>query len=186
MRPRSLQRFFEEAQHIITYFLQHHSSSIGIGDTIASEETLDVITTTIRTARREVTKLVDLARNSEKGGLKRQPGITLVETFEQKVNEVLNKSLNTAGKAVKKTLKKDNNIKQMGECDQHFSDHRVCWAAERSRYGRFVVCETELISFADNFEFLSASSRQCLIIRALSGALEASVCLFPTGHILPQ
>lgn len=66
--PEVCKDFLNEAQHIITYFLQHHSSSIGIGDTIASEETLDVITTTIRTARREVTKLVDLARNSEKGG----------------------------------------------------------------------------------------------------------------------
>jgi len=80
--PEVCKDFLNEAQHIITYFLQHHSSSIGIGDTIASEETLDVITTTIRTARREVS--LSISREIVKKAVfkKRQPGITLVETFE--------------------------------------------------------------------------------------------------------
>ena len=56
--------------------------------------------------------MINQARN---GGLKRQPGSSLVQTFEAKVNEALNKATNTAGKAVKQALKKMNNIKQMVE-----------------------------------------------------------------------
>ena len=59
-----------------------------------------------------MTRLINQARN---GGLKRQPGSTLVQTFEAKVNEALNKATNTAGKSVKNALKKMNNIKQMVE-----------------------------------------------------------------------
>ncbi len=95
---------------LICAFLLIYSSSIGVGDAIASPSTLKTIGDEIGCAKTDVTTYIKKARL---GKLNRQPGSTLIDTFENKVNEILNKAMNKAGKQVKHSLHKLNNIKQM-------------------------------------------------------------------------
>lgn len=91
-------------------FLFFHSSSIGIGDTIATHDALTQIDTIISSAKRSVGATIAQARGN---GLKREPGSTIMETFERKVNDYLNEATKEAGKTVRASLNKLNNIRQM-------------------------------------------------------------------------
>ena len=87
-------KLFTEIQKVVNHWLLHNGFSIGIGDGIASGRTLLEIEKTIKNAKREVSNIIRKARS---GKLERTPGRTIVETFEQQVNEVLNKATNSAG-----------------------------------------------------------------------------------------
>ena len=107
---KSCRNFINQVNRLIGAFLLGYSSSIGIGDTIASAETLNNIRHEIQSAKSEVSRTINQARRGE---LQRKPGKTLQETFENNVNELLNGAMKKAGKAVKIALHKSNNIKQM-------------------------------------------------------------------------
>ena len=64
----------------------------------------------ISLAKREVQDLIDDAQN---GKLEPQPGRTLVETFEAKVNASLNKARDRAGKNAQASISDLNNVKVM-------------------------------------------------------------------------
>lgn len=108
--PIPTMEFINALNKLIGEFLMIYSSSIGVGDTIASDSTLKLIEHEIASAKRDVARSIKKARN---GGLQRQPGSTLTETFEAEVNNLLNKAMNQAGKSVQSSLHKLNNIKQM-------------------------------------------------------------------------
>ncbi len=108
--PTICRDFINELNKLICAFLLIYSSSIGVGDAIASPSTLKTISNEISSAKTDVTTYIKKARL---GKLNRQPGSTLIDTFENKVNEILNKAMNKAGKQVKHSLHKLNNIKQM-------------------------------------------------------------------------
>jgi len=93
--PMVCAKLFTEIQKVVNHWLLHNGFSIGIGDGIASGRTLLEIERTIKNAKREVSNIIRKARS---GKLERTPGRTIVETFEQQVNEVLNKATNSAGK----------------------------------------------------------------------------------------
>ena len=103
--------------------LLHNGFSIGIGDGIASGRTLLEIEKTIKNAKREVSNIIRKARS---GKLERTPGRTIVETFEQQVNEVLNKATNSAGKCVKNQLKYSNNVHAMVSAGSKGSSINIC------------------------------------------------------------
>jgi len=110
--PTAAKNFLSSCQQIVAYYLLYISSSIGLGDTIANKDTLTEIEDTITTAK---TQVQQLTREARTGQLKRQPGSSLTETFEHKVNGSLNQATNKAGNCVKQALHKFNNIKQMVE-----------------------------------------------------------------------
>ena len=93
--PQHCAQLFTEIQKVVNHWLLHAGFSIGIGDGIASHRTLLEIERTIKNAKKEVSNIIRKARS---GKLERTPGRTIVETFEQQVNEVLNKATNAAGK----------------------------------------------------------------------------------------
>ena len=94
--PMVCAKLFTEIQKVVNHWLLHNGFSIGIGDGIASGRTLLEIEKTIKNAKREVSNIIRKARS---GKLERTPGRTIVETFEQQVNEVLNKATNSAGQS---------------------------------------------------------------------------------------
>ena len=100
----------KKGNKLIVAFMLFYSSSIGIADTIAPHDTLTQIDSIITSAKKSVMQTIAQARS---GDLKREPGSTMLETFEQKVNAYLNKATGKAGKTVKESLHKLNNIKQM-------------------------------------------------------------------------
>ncbi|MES1909779.1 MAG: hypothetical protein MHM6MM_002470 [Cercozoa sp. M6MM] len=111
--PNACKLFVDEVQLLVTSFLLNFQSmTIGVGDTIADSRTLRRIDRTIGAAYTDVDDVIEQAR---KGDLERDPGETLVSTFENKVNRLLNEAMNKTGKAVKAALRRDNNIKAMVE-----------------------------------------------------------------------
>ena len=97
-------------QRVVNHWILQRSYSIGIGDTIADAKTMDDIVATIEASKREVKALVERAQSAE---LECQPGKTMMESFEQSVNQVLNKARDIAGTRAGNSLKESNNVKNM-------------------------------------------------------------------------
>ena len=95
---------------IVNYWLFHNGFSIGIGDTIADETTMDHISNRIATAKAKVYKFIEQAQRDE---IKPKLGMTIRESFESEVNAELNKARDDTGRRAEKSLKNDNNVKQM-------------------------------------------------------------------------
>ncbi|KAM2194440.1 hypothetical protein ACFX1R_028579 [Malus domestica] len=72
--------------------------------------TTEKIKQTISEAKDEVEGLVSKARSKQ---LEAEPGRTLVDSFENKVNQVLNRARDKAGSSAEKSLSEVNNLKAM-------------------------------------------------------------------------
>ena len=108
--PTAARAFIGAWQRVINHWILQRSYSIGIGDTIADANTMDDIVRTIDESKKEVKGLVERAQKNE---LECQPGRTMLESFENNVNLVLNKARDTAGTRAQKSLKESNNVKNM-------------------------------------------------------------------------
>ncbi|GJN12411.1 hypothetical protein PR202_ga30686 [Eleusine coracana subsp. coracana] len=87
-----------------------HVICIGIGDTIADAATMEKINETISKAKNEVKELIKQAHDKQ---LEAEPGRTMMESFENRVNQVLNKARDDAGSSAQKSLSESNNLKAM-------------------------------------------------------------------------
>uniref|UniRef100_A0A9I9D6E9 DNA-directed RNA polymerase subunit n=1 Tax=Cucumis melo TaxID=3656 RepID=A0A9I9D6E9_CUCME len=90
--------------------LIHNAFSIGIGDTIADAATMEKINETISAAKNEVKNLI---KKAQERSLEPEPGRTMMDSFENKVNQVLNKARDDAGSSAQKSLSESNNLKAM-------------------------------------------------------------------------
>ncbi|VFR02519.1 unnamed protein product [Cuscuta campestris] len=108
--PDAARKFLGHTQWLVNYWLLQNAFSIGIGDTIADAQTMKNIRTTISEAKNEVKKLIIAARDEQ---LEAEPGRTMMESFENKVNQVLNKARDDAGTFAEKSLAESNNLKAM-------------------------------------------------------------------------
>ncbi|KAK9493318.1 hypothetical protein V1508DRAFT_416385 [Lipomyces doorenjongii] len=108
--PIAARDFIGGTQTVVNYWLLHNGFSIGIGDTIADAKTMRNITNTIAQAKREVQQII---LDAQANRLPPEPGMTLRESFEQKVSKVLNTARDTAGRSAETSLTDANNVKQM-------------------------------------------------------------------------
>ncbi|KAL0075541.1 beta and beta-prime subunits of DNA dependent RNA-polymerase [Phycomyces blakesleeanus] len=108
--PEAAKNFLTGTQQVVNYWLLQNGFSIGIGDTIADKVTMATITDIISHAKQRVHEIIITAQQDK---LEVQPGMTLRESFEAKVNQSLNKARDDAGKMAQNNLKDDNNVKQM-------------------------------------------------------------------------
>ncbi len=108
--PEATRDFFNNCQTVVNYWLLQNGFSIGIGDTIADAQTMNTINQTIATAKEGVKKIIAQARENK---LACNPGMSLRESFESEVNKVLNRARDTSGTSAQKSLKEQNNVKQM-------------------------------------------------------------------------
>ncbi|MBW0472812.1 hypothetical protein O181_012527 [Austropuccinia psidii MF-1] len=108
--PEVTRGLFSGIQMIVNYWLLHHGFSIGIGDTVPDKATMEAITNFIANAKREVSEVIALAQEDK---LQPEPGMTIRESFEAKVNRALNMARDNAGRSAEQSLKDDNNVKQM-------------------------------------------------------------------------
>jgi len=109
--PAITKRFFSDYQFIINNWLATFGFSIGIGDCVCDEETLQEIKKEINSAKRKVKQLIlDCQMGTLKG---RQPGKSLLDCFEAQVNNELANVRNTAGNLAQKALYDNNNISLM-------------------------------------------------------------------------
>lgn len=102
--------FFDNCQRVVNYWLLQNGFSIGIGDTIADVETMSTILKTIEDAKTRVKAIILDAQRNE---LQCQPGLTIRESFESKVNQELNRARDVSGASAQKSLRESNNVKQM-------------------------------------------------------------------------
>ncbi|XP_077301448.1 uncharacterized protein LOC143922045 [Arctopsyche grandis] len=105
------QTFIDNIQRIVNFFLLHISSfSVGIGDCIADSNTHSICKSTVKQAICEVDSVISLTKRNE---LEKMPGMNLIETFESKVNSVLNKARNVSGSLAQNSLDSQNSMKTM-------------------------------------------------------------------------
>ncbi|KAH9466080.1 hypothetical protein MJO29_007760 [Puccinia striiformis f. sp. tritici] len=108
--PQVTRGLFSGIQMVVNYWLLHHGFTIGIGDTVPDKATMEAITNFISEAKREVSETISLAQEDK---LQPEPGMTIRESFEAKVNRALNTARDNAGRSAEQSLKDDNNVKQM-------------------------------------------------------------------------
>jgi DNA-directed RNA polymerase II subunit RPB1 len=103
-------RFMNQVQQLVNHWILQYSFSIGAIDAVADPETMRQIESTIDKAKRQVQ---DLVRQGQLGELEIQPGRTMIESFEQLVNKVLNTARDHAGKSAQSALDETNSVKAM-------------------------------------------------------------------------
>ncbi|KAL2147247.1 hypothetical protein VTI28DRAFT_202 [Corynascus sepedonium] len=104
--PQGAMEFLNGCQRVVNYWLLHNGFSIGIGDTIPDELTIELIQKHINDEKAEVARLTKMATDNE---LEPLPGMNIRETFENKVSTALNKARDKAGTSTQKSLKDLNN-----------------------------------------------------------------------------
>ncbi|KAK9271224.1 hypothetical protein L1049_026814 [Liquidambar formosana] len=108
--PDAARKFLGHTQWLVNYWLLQNGFSIGIGDTIADASTMEKINETISKAKNEVKELIRTAHEKQ---LEAEPGRTMMDSFENRVNQVLNKARDDAGSSAQKSLAESNNLKAM-------------------------------------------------------------------------
>lgn len=83
--PDASRKFLGHTQRLVNYWLLQQGFSIGIGDTIADSSTMEKINDTILKAKTTVNSLI---KQYQDGELEAEPGRTMSETFENRVNQV--------------------------------------------------------------------------------------------------
>ncbi|GKZ01276.1 hypothetical protein MPSEU_001078600 [Mayamaea pseudoterrestris] len=106
-------RFMIQVQQLVNHWVLQQSFSIGVCDTVADDATMLQIESTIDKAKKQVQ---DLVRQGQLGELEIQPGRTMIESFEQLVNKVLNTARDHAGKSAQSSLDETNSVKAMVTC----------------------------------------------------------------------
>jgi DNA-directed RNA polymerase II subunit RPB1 len=106
-------RFMNQVQQLVNHWVLQSSFSIGVCDTVADDATMLQIESTIDKAKKQVQ---DLVRQGQLGELEIQPGRTMIESFEQLVNKVLNTARDHAGKSAQSSLDETNSVKAMVTC----------------------------------------------------------------------
>ncbi|KAL8559172.1 DNA-directed RNA polymerase II subunit RPB1 [Nucella lapillus] len=99
-------------QKLVNHWLMTEGLSIGIQDTIADRQTYTDIQATILDAKYAVQMVVE---DAQRGRLVSTPGCTPRQTFEQKVNEVLNGARDRTGQRAQHSLSSYNNFKVMAD-----------------------------------------------------------------------
>lgn len=107
--PEDTVKFFNAAQRIVNYWFLHNGFSIGVGDTVPDEKTSEKILKAIAKSKADVEAIVLQASRDE---LEPNPGMTVRQTFESKVQKALNEGREAGGSAAKNNLKSFNNVVQ--------------------------------------------------------------------------
>ncbi|XP_015787229.1 DNA-directed RNA polymerase II subunit RPB1 [Tetranychus urticae] len=102
--------FYGHIQTVVNNWLLLEGHTIGIGDTFADPATYSDIQGTIRKAKQDVIEVIEKAHNDE---LEPTPGNTLRQTFENRVNRILNDARDKTGASAQRSLSEYNNFKAM-------------------------------------------------------------------------
>ena len=108
--PEAARAFLSQVQFTVNYWLLQHGFSIGIGDLIADERTMAIINDIMNKAKEDVQRLIEKVQSHD---LEQQPGRSIMESFENAVNQVLNKARDDAGTMAQQSLRDTNNVVRM-------------------------------------------------------------------------
>jgi DNA-directed RNA polymerase II subunit RPB1 len=102
-----------QVQQLINHWVLQISFSIGASDAVADIDTMRQIESTINKAKLQVLDPVRQGQRGKDGEFEIQPGWTMMESFEQLVNKVLNTARDHAGKSAQSSLDETNSVKAM-------------------------------------------------------------------------
>mmetsp|Transcript_60363 Transcript_60363/g.143851 ORF Transcript_60363/g.143851 Transcript_60363/m.143851 type:complete len:1807 (-) Transcript_60363:125-5545(-) len=102
--------FISYLQKIVNQWLTHNGFSCGVADIIANDDTLLKVEQTLKQAKVEVRKIL---ADAQRGKLETQPGKTMYQSFEARVNQRLNAAREDAGRIGSDSLDERNNIISM-------------------------------------------------------------------------
>jgi DNA-directed RNA polymerase II subunit RPB1 len=108
--PEKCRNLLSYLQKMVNQWLTHNGFTCGVADIIANDDTLHSVDRTLKTAKSEVRKIL---ADAQRGRLEAQPGKTMYQTFEAKVNQRLNAAREDAGRIGSDSLDERNNIISM-------------------------------------------------------------------------
>jgi len=194
-------RFIDNLQDIVTEYMKTAAYSVGISDLIANEETDRAITEVISEKKKEVGGLID---ETHLGIFENKTGKTNEAEFETRVNNVLNKASNQAGKIGRQSLSKTNrfvimvnagskgselNISQMISClgQQNVDGKRIPYGFENRTLPHFTRFDDSpgARGFVES-SFISGLTPTEMFFHAMGGRvglIDTAVKTSTTGYI---
>ncbi|ANQ07885.1 DNA-directed RNA polymerase subunit [Plasmodium coatneyi] len=110
MGPDKTKDFISALQKVTNNWLEYVGFTVSCSDIIASNKVLDKVKDILNKSKKEVSKIV---KKAQRGELECQPGKSLYESFETRVNNELNCAREMAGKVASESLDERNNIFSM-------------------------------------------------------------------------
>ncbi|KAF4690242.1 DNA-directed RNA polymerase II subunit RPB1, partial [Perkinsus olseni] len=105
--PERTKQFIGGIQRLVNFWLLHHGFTVGCADIVANDGTMQKVADTLAQAKRDVRKLV---LDAQRGRLEAQPGKSLQQSFEARVNQRLNQAREDSGRLAADSLDDKNNI----------------------------------------------------------------------------
>ncbi len=193
--------FIDDLQNIVTEYMKQSSFSVGISDLIVDKSTNDKIITLITEKKIEVKNLI---QQVQLGIFENISGKSNEEEFETRVNNVLGKAQNDAGRTALNNLSKNNrfitmfsagskgteiNIQQMTAClgQQNVDGKRIPYGFEGRTLPHYNKYDDSPIArgFVEN-SYINGMSPQELFFHAMGGRIgliDTAVKTSTTGYI---
>ena len=193
--------FIDDIQNIVTEYMKTSAYSVGISDLIADDETNQKIADVITSKKKEVQSLID---QTHIGIFENKSGKSDEQEFETKVNNILGKALNQAGRIGLQSLSEDNrfvimvkagskgseiNISQMISClgQQQVDGKRVPYGFEDRTLPHYSKYDDSPMArgFVEH-SFIEGLTPQELFFHAMGGRvglIDTAVKTSQTGYI---
>jgi DNA-directed RNA polymerase II subunit RPB1 len=193
--------FIDDLQNIVTEYMKQSSFSVGISDLITDSATNEKIISIISEKKTEVKDLIDQVQI---GVFENNSGKTNEEEFETKINNILGKAQNDAGRIALNNLSKDNrfvvmfnagskgseiNIQQMTAClgQQNVDGKRIPYGFEHRTLPHYAKYDDSAIArgFVES-SYINGLSPQELFFHAMGGRIgliDTAVKTSTTGYI---
>ena len=194
-------QFVDDLQNIITEYMKQSAFSVGISDLITDSKTNEKIVSIITEKKTDVKNLIDQVKI---GVFENNSGKTNEEEFETKINNILSKAQNEAGREALKSLSKDNrfvvmfnagskgseiNIQQMTAClgQQNVDGKRIPYGFEHRTLPHYTKYDDSAIArgFVES-SYINGLSPQELFFHAMGGRIgliDTAVKTSTTGYI---
>jgi DNA-directed RNA polymerase beta' subunit len=194
-------QFIDDLQNIVTEYMKQSAFSVGISDLITDDKTNEKIISIITDKKTDVKNLIDQVKI---GVFENNSGKTNEEEFETKVNNILSKAQNEAGREALKSLSKDNrfvvmfnagskgteiNIQQMTAClgQQNVDGKRIPYGFEHRTLPHYTKYDDSSIArgFVES-SYIDGLSPQELFFHAMGGRIgliDTAVKTSTTGYI---
>ena len=194
-------QFVDDLQNIVTEYMKQSSFSVGISDLITDNKTNEKIISIITDKKTEVKNLMNQVQI---GVFENNSGKSNVEEFETKVNNILSKAQNEAGREALKSLDRDNrfivmynagskgseiNIQQMTAClgQQNVDGKRIPYGFEHRTLPHYTKYDDSPIArgFVES-SYINGLSPQELFFHAMGGRIgliDTAVKTSTTGYI---
>ncbi len=194
-------QFIDDLQNIVTEFMKQSAFSVGISDLITDDATNNKIVSIISEKKTDVKNLIDQIKI---GVFENNSGKSNEEEFETKINNILSKAQNEAGREALKSLSKDNrfvvmfnagskgseiNIQQMTAClgQQNVDGKRIPYGFEHRTLPHFTKYDDSASArgFVES-SYINGLSPQELFFHAMGGRvglIDTAVKTSTTGYI---